>query len=78
MGDQVVSLAGQASQDLQETAAHMADKAAVLARQASNRMYEALPDREDRDSYLLGAAAFAVAAAVGIAYQRRSHHPGSK
>ncbi len=78
MGDQVVSLAGQASQDLQETAAHMADKAAVLARQASNRMYEALPDREDRDSYLLGAAAFAVAAAVGIAYQRRSHHPGSQ
>ena len=33
---------------------------------------EALPDKEDRDTYLLGAAALAVAAAVGIAYQRRS------
>ena len=81
MGDKAVSAAGQASQDLREaggaareTVAHMADKAAVLAQQASHRVYEALPDKEDRDTYLLGAAALAVAAAVGIAYQRRSHH----
>jgi gas vesicle protein len=81
MGDKAVSAAGQASQDLREaggaareTVAHMADKAAVLAQQASHRVYEALPDKQDRDTYLLGAAALAVAAAVGIAYQRRSHH----
>ena len=63
-----------ASHATRETVAHMADKAAVLAQQASHRVYEALPDKEDRDTYLLGAAALAVAAAVGIAYQRRSHH----
>jgi hypothetical protein len=80
MGDGAVSAAGQASQGLhdaggaaRETVAHMADKTAVAARQASHRVYEALPDKEDRDTYLLGAAALAVAAAVGIAYQRRSH-----
>jgi hypothetical protein len=27
---------------------------------------------EDRDKYLLGAAGLAIAAAIGIAYQRRS------
>jgi hypothetical protein len=63
-----------ASHATRETVAHMADKATVLAQQASHRVYEALPDKEDRDTYLLGAAALAVAAAVGIAYQRRSHH----
>ena len=52
----------------------MADKAPSLAQQASTRVYNALPDREDRDTYLLGAAALAVAAAVGIAYQRRVPH----
>ena len=84
MGDKAVSVAGQASQGLQdvggaarETVGHMADKAAVLGHQASHRVYEALPGKEDRDTYLLGAAALAVAAAVGIAYQRRSHHEDS-
>jgi hypothetical protein len=81
MGDKAVSVAAQASHALQdaggaarETVSQVADKAAVLAHQASHRVYEALPDKEDRDTYLLGAAALAVAAAVGIAYQRRSHH----
>ena len=79
VGDKAAAVAGQASQAVQdasdtvrETVAHMADKAAVLGQQASHRIYEALPDKEDRDTYLLGAAALAVAAAVGIAYQRRS------
>jgi hypothetical protein len=66
-----------ASDTVRETVAHMADKAAVLGQQASHRIYEALPDKEDRDTYLLGAAALAVAAAVGIAYQRRSPHEDS-
>jgi hypothetical protein len=84
VGDAAASVAGQASQAVQdasdtvrETVAHMADKAAVLGQQASHRIYEALPDKEDRDTYLLGAAALAVAAAVGIAYQRRSPHEDS-
>jgi gas vesicle protein len=84
VGDKAVAVAGQASQAVQdasdtvrETVAHMADKAAVLGQQASHRIYEALPDKEDRDTYLLGAAALAVAAAVGIAYQRRSPHEDS-
>jgi ElaB/YqjD/DUF883 family membrane-anchored ribosome-binding protein len=80
MGDKTASVARQASQSLQdaggaarEAVAEMADKASSLAQQASTRVYNALPDREDRDTYLLGAAALAVAAAVGIAYQRRAH-----
>jgi gas vesicle protein len=84
VGDKAAAVAGQASQAVQdasdtvrETVAHMADKAAVMGQQASHRIYEALPDKEDRDTYLLGAAALAVAAAVGIAYQRRSPHEDS-
>ena len=81
VGDRAAAVAGQASQAVQdasdtvrETVAHMADRAAVLGHQASARLHEAMPDRERRDTYLLGAAALAVAAAVGVAYQRRSHH----
>ena len=81
VGEKAAAVAGQASQAVQdasdtvrETVAQMADKAAVLGQQASHRIYEALPDKEDRDTYLLGAAALAVAAAVGIAYQRRTPH----
>ena len=74
VGDKAAAVAGDT---VRETVAHMADKAAVLGQQASHRIYEALPDKEDRDTYLLGAAALAVAAAVGIAYQRRSPHEDS-
>lgn len=84
VGDRAAAVAGQASQAVQdasdtvrETVAHMADRAAVLGHQASARLHEAMPDRERRDTYLLGAAALAVAAAVGVAYQRRSHHAES-
>jgi gas vesicle protein len=84
VGDRAAAVAGQASQAVQdasdtvrETVAHMADRAAVLGHQASARLHEAMPDREHRDTYLLGAAALAVAAAVGVAYQRRSHHAES-
>ena len=60
-----------------ETLSQATEKAASLAERASTRLQEAMPDREDRDKYLLGAAALAVAAAVGIAYQRRTHGAGS-
>jgi hypothetical protein len=84
VGDKAAAVAGQASQAVQdasdtvrETVAHMADKAVVMGQQASARLHDAMPDREHRDTYLLGAAALAVAAAVGVAYQRRSHHAQS-
>ena len=80
-GEKAAVVAGKAAQAVQdasdtvrETAAHMADNAVVLGQQASARLHDAIPDREHRDAYLLGAAALAVAAAVGVAYQRRSHH----
>ena len=50
-----------------------ADDAAAMSDQASARMRAVMPDRYDRDNILLGAAALAVAAAVGIAVQRRAH-----
>lgn len=39
--------------------------------QASVAIHESLRDRDARDKILLGAAGLAVAAALGIAYQRR-------
>jgi hypothetical protein len=62
--------------DAGDTARHrvtrLADEAVSVSDHASARMRAAMPDREDRDNYLLGAAALAVAAAVGIAFQRRA------
>jgi hypothetical protein len=51
----------------------LADDAASVSDQASARLHAAMPDRDDRDTLLFGAAAFAVTAAVGIAFQRRVH-----
>jgi gas vesicle protein len=50
----------------------LADDATSFSDQASARLHAAMPARDDRDNYLLGAAALAVAAAVGIAFQRRA------
>jgi gas vesicle protein len=58
---------GEAARD---TMTQVTDKAGAMAARASQTLRDAVPDQE-RDSYLLGAAALAVAAAVGIAYQRR-------
>src|SRR6266511_2194367 len=61
--------AGNAARD---TMTQIADKAASVADRASHRLRDTIPDQDDRDTYLLGAAALAVAAAVGIALQRRA------
>jgi hypothetical protein len=61
--------AGDAARD---TMTQIADKAASVADRASHRLRDTVPDQDDRDTYLLGAAALAVAAAVGIAFQRRT------
>jgi hypothetical protein len=50
----------------------LADDAVSASDRASASERAAMPAREDRDNYLLGAAALAVAAAVGIALQRRA------
>jgi len=59
--------AGDAARD---TMTQIADLS--VADRASHRLRDTIPDRDDRDTYLLGAAALAVAAAVGIAYHRRA------
>jgi hypothetical protein len=61
--------AGDAARD---RVARLADDATSFSDQATARLHAAMPDRDDRDNYLLGAAALAVAAAVGIALQRRA------
>jgi hypothetical protein len=61
--------AGDAARD---RVARLADDATSFSDQATARLHAAMPDRDDRDNYLLGAAALAVAAAVGIAFQRRA------
>jgi gas vesicle protein len=80
IADKAASAAESASDALQgaryaarETAAEVADRASAVAARVSQTMRDAVPDRDDRDTLLLAAAAVAVAAAVGIAYQRRDH-----
>src|ERR1700730_196899 len=79
IADKTASLADSASAVLLEagdaardTMTQIADKAASVADRASHRLRDTVPDQDDRDTYLLGAAALAVAAAVGIAFQRRT------
>ena len=55
-----------------ESLTRVADNAASVSDRASSKLGEAIPGRDDRDTYLLGAAALAVAAAAGIAFQRRA------
>jgi hypothetical protein len=50
-----------------------AEGTASISDQTSARVRAAIPDEADRDTLLLGAAALAVAAAVGMAAQRRGH-----
>jgi hypothetical protein len=73
----VADRATEALRDAGDTArdrvTRLADDAASVSDRAAASVRAAMPDREDRDNYLLGAAALAVAAAVGIALQRRAH-----
>lgn len=51
-------------------------RAGSVAARVSQTVRNAVPDRDDRDTILLATAAVAVAAAVGIAYQRRDRGSG--
>jgi hypothetical protein len=62
-----------AGDSARDRATRLADDAAPVSDQASARLRAAMPDRDGRDNILLGAAALAVTAAVGIAFQRRVH-----
>jgi gas vesicle protein len=70
--DKASSAADQASDSGQESLAQIGATAASAADRASSIIHEAVSDPQTRDRYLLGAAALAVAAAAGIAYQRRA------
>jgi hypothetical protein len=70
--DGMRSAADQASEAGQEGLVQVRTTAASATDGASSILQDAVSDAETRDRYLLGAAAFAVAAAVGIAYQRRA------
>jgi hypothetical protein len=73
----MVERASEALRDAGDTArdrmTRLTDDAASVSGRASARLHAAMPDRDERDNYLLGAAALAVTAAVGIAFQRRGH-----
>jgi hypothetical protein len=56
-----------------DRASRFADDVVSVSERASPGLRAAMPDRDDRDTLLLGAAAVAVAAAVGLAVQRRAH-----
>jgi hypothetical protein len=55
-----------------ETARQLPDQAVNTAQRATSQLGAAVRDEDVRDQLLLGAAGLAVAAAVGIAYQRRT------
>jgi hypothetical protein len=62
----------ESAQDAKQAATDFAERAVPGMHAASNRLNNLMPDSADRDNYLMGAAAVALAAAVGIAYQRRT------
>jgi hypothetical protein len=64
-----VALAGEAAQ---EATASFASGAGELAQRTKRVVDDMVPNEEGRDPLLLGAATVAIAAAVGIAFQRRN------
>jgi hypothetical protein len=68
--------ADRASSAAQETVAQIKERVAAAGDRASVTLHQVAPDAEARDRLLFGAAALAVATAVGIAYQRRVPEPG--
>jgi hypothetical protein len=61
-----------ASDTARDRVMRLADDAPSVSDRISASLRAAAPSPEERDNYLLGAAAVAVAAAVGIALQRRA------
>jgi hypothetical protein len=59
-----------------EIARRFPDKAKSAAQQATSQLGSAVRDETIRDQLLLGVASVAVAAVLGITYQRRASHEG--
>jgi hypothetical protein len=83
VSDNVVSLAERASAAMGEagatalhTGSELANNAASTGSPAGGAISDAMPEPHERDQLLLGAAALAIAAAVGIASQRRPGQGG--
>lgn len=57
--------------ELRQASTEAAEEAAAAAAEASSAVQGALSDQQTREKLLLGAAGLAIAAALGIAYQRR-------
>jgi hypothetical protein len=55
----------------QERVAQLRESASAAGRETSRLLHEAIPGEQARDGVLLGAAALAVATALGIAWQRK-------
>ena len=70
--DRATAAIGTAGAATQDSVGQIVDNAAAAGRRASVAISEAMPDPNGRDQVLLGAAALAIAAAVGIASQRQS------
>jgi seryl-tRNA synthetase len=77
--DKAQDLGAQASEAISDSAAAMAHRPETTFNDArrsagdmSSRAISVVGDTETRDALLLGAAGLAVAAALGIAYQRRA------
>src|ERR1700693_4508499 len=59
------------SSDAGETIGQVAGTTKILTDRGTETLYGIVQDAEERDKYLLGAAAVAIVAAVGVAYQKR-------
>jgi hypothetical protein len=65
--------AGRLTDDARQSAAELTARARMTAGHASSSVQQALNDQDLRDKVLIGVAGLAVAAALGIAYQRRQN-----
>jgi hypothetical protein len=77
-GDAARDTLRQAGDTARDRISRVSDDAASVSDRASTRLRAAIPDRDDRDNILLGAAALAVTAAVGIAFQRRAQEDNDR
>jgi gas vesicle protein len=70
--DAALAAAGRVKSAASDTASYIQREGGAAGEKASALLREHSPDEEARNGLLLGAAALAVTAAVGIAYQRRN------
>lgn len=74
LADVVLETTANAGEVARTSATEMAANASVAGRRLAADVADGMPEKDVRDQVLLGAAALAIAAAIGIASQRRSWH----